>query len=62
MSDKVSYMPDDSPGTWKDDGKLESEPETHTDLGGLTSYTTADVRDSDGDLHEDVTIVPPDKD
>lgn len=41
--------------------RLVSEPEKHMDLGGLVSYTTADERDKDGKIHEDVTIIPPDK-
>ena len=49
----------DAPGSW-DKGRLESEPEEHHDTL-LGTYYTGDVRDSSGELHEDVTIIHPDK-
>ena len=60
MAEKVKYMPEDSPGTWEP-GRLVSEVERHSDLFGLITYDTADVRDSEGKIHEDVTVIVPDK-
>lgn len=55
--EKVSYMPEDSPGDWEP-GRLVSEVEEHDSIAG--TYHTADVRDSDGTIHEDVVVTPPD--
>jgi hypothetical protein len=54
----TSYKRDDSPNTWEDDGKIEG-PITHH--SGLCDYDTANVRDSHGDLHENVTVIDPNK-
>lgn len=55
----ADYMPEDKPGRWETDGKTEG-PITHH--GGLSPYDTADVRDSNGELHKDVTVIPRDDD
>jgi hypothetical protein len=52
---RVDFMPEDSAGRWET-GRLESEVE---ERGGLMTSHTADVRTSDGVLHEHVTVVPP---
>lgn len=52
----VDFMPDETPGSWEK-GTIESEPEEWRGIDG--THQTADVRDSDGVLHEDVTITKP---
>ena len=54
MSRPTDYMPEDSPGEWES-GTLESEVTHHS---ALCDYDTADVRDSSGTLHKDVTVIP----
>lgn len=51
----ASYKTDDDPNGWKDDGTIEGPVTHHT---ALSDYDTADVRDSDGTLHEGVTVIP----
>ncbi len=53
---KADFMPEDRPGEWES-GKTEGPVTHHYDI---VSYDTADVRDSDGELHEDVTVIPRD--
>jgi len=58
LSEKVRFMEDGKPGTWQD-GRLDN-PGSVEHHSSLVDYTTADVRDSSGTVHEDVTIIPPD--
>lgn len=52
---KVDFRPEDSPNSWEK-GELVSEVREH---GGLMTHSTADVKTPDGEIHHDVTIVPP---
>lgn len=54
----VKFQREGKPGEWED-GTLASKPETHHEV--LNTHTRADVRDDDGLIQKDVTIIPPDK-
>ena len=58
MEIPVKYMPEDKPGQWKEGTLERGTVEEHP---SLVSYTTADVRDEEGKLHEQVTIIDPGK-
>ena len=53
--ERTKFMPEDKPGRWGE-GRIVGEVAEHSDLLGLVTYTTADVLDSNGVIHEDVTV------
>jgi hypothetical protein len=58
MSERKTVQYLDENGDWQE-GTLASHPETHRPILA-EEYRTANVRDDDGLLVKDVTIIPPD--
>ncbi|HVZ11181.1 MAG TPA: hypothetical protein VG941_02100 [Candidatus Paceibacterota bacterium] len=54
----ADYMPENKPGRWESNGKIEGPVTHHNSIAG--GHDTADVRDSSGQLHKDVTVIPRD--